>query len=69
MYKYGPLPLSHHKEGEVAIAEEAEDDERQREEAEPQHDVHVLFSHGTHDPGIEAQSGRKGDTPHQTEDR
>lgn len=55
---YGPLSLSslsltHHEEGEIAIAEQAEDDERQGEEAEPQHDVHVLFSHGTHDPGVE----------------
>ena len=47
------LFLTHHEEGEIAIAEQAEDDERQGEEAEPQHDVHVLFSHGTHDPGVE----------------
>lgn len=46
---------SHHEEGEIAIAEHAEDDERHREEAEPQQDVHVLFSDGTHDPGVDVE--------------
>lgn len=54
---YGPHSLAHHEEREIAIAEQAEDDERQGEEAEPQHDVHVLFSHGTHDPGNRGEKG------------
>lgn len=44
--------LSHHQEGEIAIAEQAEDDERHGEEGEPQHDVHLLLPHGPHDPGL-----------------
>lgn len=43
--------LSHHEEREVAIAEQVEDHERDREKPEPQDDVHVLLLDGTHDPG------------------
>lgn len=45
----------HHKEREVAIAEQPEHHEGQREEAEPQQDVHVLLPHGTHDPGVRGE--------------
>lgn len=44
------LSLPHHEEGEVAIAEQVEDHERQREEAKPQQDIHVLFSNRAQDP-------------------
>lgn len=47
---------SHHKEGEVAIAEQAVDHEREREEPEPQDDVHVLLLNRTRDPAHEART-------------
>lgn len=52
------MAVLYHEEREVAVAEQIEDHERRREEAEPQHDVHVLVSYRPHHPAPRQAIGR-----------
>lgn len=70
LFERAPVPLllwsirppSHHEEGEVAIAENTEDQGGGRKETKPQDDVDVLLSNGPHHaaPGPSTQQQQHG---------